>query len=434
MDKNEIIRIDKNHVLNVGIEEMDLAIVDGEGAIVKDIDGNEYFDFGAQTLNVAIGHGNRRVIDAAVGQMNKLSFCTMLAMNEPKSKLAKLMNDITHPSLTHLYTVSGGSEANESAMLLAKRERHKVGGYKFISRFGAYHGGTFGAKSATGQVMTKPPWVEPLVPGFIHVPMPYCYRCSFGQEYPGCNIECAKIIEESIVQDGPEVFAGVIMEPIVSAKGAIVPPPEYLPMVRKICDEYGIILIFDEVVDGFGRTGKMFGCEHYDTVPDIMTLGKGMSSGYAAMSAMMVNKKLGELGFAPNYHGFTMSGYPLANAVSYENIRVIIEENLVHNAEVVGEYFIEGLKQMMKDFEIIGNVQGKGLILSAEIVKDKKTREPNFNDGKNIADFCKKKGLLFHYAARGDNCNLLFTPPLIITKEQVDAVLKILQEAFSKAG
>jgi 4-aminobutyrate aminotransferase-like enzyme len=434
MNKEEIISADRNHVLNVGIEELGLVIVEGKGAIVKDIDGNEYFDFGSQTLNVAVGHGHKRVIDAAVKQMHKLSFCTMLAMNEPKSKLANLMNDITHPSLTHLYTVSGGSEANESAMFLAKRARHTVGGFKFISRLGAYHGGTFGAKTATGLVMSKPPWVEPLVPGFIHVPMPYCYRCSFGQTYPECSLECAKIIEEHIVQEGPEVFAGVIMEPIVSAKGAIVPPPEYLPLVRKICDTYGIILIFDEVVDGFGRTGKMFGHEHFNTVPDIMTLGKGMGSGYAAMSAMMVNEDLGKMGYAPHYHGYTMSGYPLANEVAYENIKVIIEENLVHNARVVGEYFIQGLMDLMNNFEIIGSVQGKGLILSAEIVKDRKTKEPNFTDGKKIADICKEKGLLFHYAARGDNCNLLFTPPLIITKEQVDDVLKILREAFTKAA
>jgi taurine-pyruvate aminotransferase len=264
--------------------------------------------------------------------------------------------------------------------------------------------------------------------------MPYCYRCSFGQKYPDCSLECAKIIEEYAIQEGPEVFAGVIMEPIVSAKGAIVPPPEYLPMVRTICDKYGIILIFDEVVNGFGRTGKMFGHEHFDTVPDIMTLGKGMSSGYAAMSAMMVKEELGKVGYAPHYHGFTMSGYPLANEIAYENIRIIIEEKLVQNAQVVGKYFIEGVKALMDDFEIIGNVQGKGLILSTEIVKDKKTKIPNFEDGKNIASICKEKGLLLHYAARGDNCNLLFTPPLIITKEQVDDVLKILRTAFSKVG
>jgi 4-aminobutyrate aminotransferase-like enzyme len=165
-----------------------------------------------------------------------------------------------------------------------------------------------------------------------------------------------------------------------------------------------------------------------------MTLGKGMGSGYAAMSAMMVNEDLGKMGYAPHYHGYTMSGYPLANEVAYENIKVIIEENLVHNARVVGEYFIQGLMDLMNNFEIIGSVQGKGLILSAEIVKDRKTKEPNFTDGKKIADICKEKGLLFHYAARGDNCNLLFTPPLIITKEQVDDVLKILREAFTKAA
>jgi 4-aminobutyrate aminotransferase-like enzyme len=431
MTKEDIIKYNNDNVLNVGLEELDLIFVSGNGAIIKDINGKEYLDFGAQTLNVTIGHGNKRVIDAAIQQMNKLSFCTMLAMNEPKSKLAKLLDEITHPTLKKTYTVSGGSEANESAMFLAKRARQRVGGYKFISRLGAYHGGTYGAKSATALVMSKPAWVEPLVPGFIHVPMPYCYRCSFGQKYPMCNIECARFINECIIHEGPDVFAGIILEPIVSAKGVIVPPKEYLPLVRQYCSHHGLILIFDEIVDGFGRTGKMFAYEHYDTIPDILTLGKGISSGYAAFSAMIVNQELGDLGFSPNYHGFTMSGYPLANAVAYENIKVIIDENLVKNASLIGGYFLEGLIDIMKEFEIIGDVRGKGLLISVEIVKNKKSKEANFNDGKTVADIAKKSGLLLHYAARGDTCNLVFTPPLIINKTQTDDALEILRDAFT---
>ncbi len=433
MTKKEIIAISKQHVLGVGLEETGLVFVNGKGATIEDIDGKQYLDFGAQTLNIFVGHGNKRVIDAAVAQMNKLSFCSMLAMSEPKAKLAKLVTGLTHPSLSMLYTASGGSEANESAMFLARKARHSGGGYKFISRHGAYHGGTFGAKTVTGQVMSKPAWVEPLVPGVVHVPMPYCYRCAFGQKYPGCRLECAKIIEECFVQDGPELYAGVIMEPIVSAKGVIVPPKEYLPMVRKICADHGVVLIFDEVVSGFGRTGSMFAYEHYGVIPDIVTLGKGMSSGYAAISGMVVSRELGKLGFGPNYHGFTMSGYPLANAVAYENIRVIIEENLVENAKRIGDYFLKGLNDLMRSFPIIGDVRGKGLLLSLEIVKDRAGKAANFVQGKKVANLCKKAGLLLHYAARGDTCNLLFSPPLVITKGQVDDALKILRKAFEEA-
>jgi taurine-pyruvate aminotransferase len=432
MTKKEIIAVSMKHVLGVGLEETGLVFVNGKGAKIEDIDGKQYLDFGAQTLNVFVGHGNKRVIDAAVAQMNKLSFCTMLAMSEPKAKLAKLVTGLTHPSLSMLYTVSGGSEANESAMFLARKARHSIGAYKFISRLGAYHGGTFGAKAATALIMSKPSWVEPLVPGFVHVPMPYCYRCAFGQKYPGCRLECAKIIEEYFTQEGPEVYAGVIMEPIVSAKGVIVPPKEYLPMVRKICSAHGVVLIFDEVVSGFGRTGSMFAYEHYGVVPDIMTLGKGMSSGYAAISGMVVSKELGKVGFGPHYHGFTMSGYPLASAVAYENIRVIIEEKLVENAKTVGDYFVNGLKDLMRSNPIIGDVRGKGLLLSLEIVKDKKTKVANFAQGKRVADLCKKRGLLLHYAARGDTCNLLFSPPLVITKGEVDEAVKILEKAFEE--
>jgi len=333
-----------------------------------------------------------------------------------------------------LYTVSGGSEANESAMKLAKRVRHKVGGYKFISRLGAYHGATFGANTATGLVMSKPAWVEPLVPGFVHVPLPYCYRCSFGQKYPSCELECAKIIEQYIIQEGPELYAGVILEPILSAKGVIVPPPEYLKMVRDICSRYDIVLIFDEIVSGFGRTGRMFAYEHFGVVPDIMTLGKGMSSGYVPIAGMVASEELGKLGYAPHYHGFTMSGYPLANAVAYANIKVIIEEDLVKNSGLVGHYFMDQLREIEKDFEVAGDVRGKGLLLSLEIVKDKRSKLPDFETAATITDFCKEKGFLFHLSARGDTANLLFTPPLCIATEDIDKGVRALREALVKVS
>lgn len=428
--KGKIWEWDRNHVLGVGLSELGIAFESGEGAIIKDFDGKEYLDFMGQTLNVFVGHHHQKVIQAATEQMQKLSFCTMLAANEPKSRLAKLLNDITAEPLKMLYTVSGGSEANESAMKLARRARHNVGGYKFISRLGAYHGATFAANAATGLVMSKPSWVEPLTPGFIHVPLPYCYRCSFGQERSQCDTECARIIEQYIVQEGPEVFAGVIMEPVLSAKGVLVPPAKYLEMVREICTKYGIVLIFDEVVSGFGRTGKMFAYEHFDVIPDIMTLGKGMSSGYAPISGMMVSEELGKLGYAPNYHGFTMSGYPLANAVAYANIKTIIEEDLVGNAARVGEYFMNKLKRLKEEFEPVGDARGIGLLNSIEIVKDKKSKEPDFEVAEKITNFCKEKGFLLHLNARGDTVNLEFSPPLCITTEDVDRGISILREAL----
>jgi len=201
-------------------------------------------------------------------------------------------------------------------------------------------------------------------------------------------------------------------------------------MVRDICTKYGIILIFDEVVTGFGRTGKMFAYEHFDVVPDIMTLGKGMSSGYAAISGMVVTEELGKLGFAPNYHGFTMSGYPLANAIAYANIKTIIEENLVENAAKVGEYFIRQLERLKEDFEVVGDVRGKGLLICVEIVKDKKSKIPDFEAAEKITNLCKEKGFLFHLNARGDTANLLFSPPLCITTEDVDRGVGILREVL----
>ncbi len=424
---------DEEHVLHVGLPEMGVYFVDGEGAIIKDIDGKEYLDFGAQTLNVLVGHKCRRVIDAAVEQMNKLSFCSMLAINEPKSKFAKLMYDITDESLTKIYTVSGGSEANESAIKLARRARAKVGADKIISFLGSYHGATYGATSLTGLVTCKPTYIGPDMPGTVHVPMPYCYRCYWGKKYPGCELECAKIIENYIVQDGPDHYVAMIMEPIISAKGVIIPPKEYLLKVRELTKKYGMILIFDEIVTGFGRTGKMFGYEHYDMVPDILTLGKGISSGYAALAAMMVNKELGELGYFPYYHGFTMSGYPLANAIGYAAVNVIIEDDLVANSAKVGKYFLDKLNELKNEFDTIGDVRGVGLLLAIEIVDSKKTKIPDMEIAKKIYNVCVDEGLLLHLNGRGDTVNLGLTPPLIITKEQVDKAVSIFRKAFKLA-
>jgi len=188
--KKNIREWDKKYVLGVGLPELGIVVESGEKALIRDFEGKEYLDFMGQTLNVFVGHHHKKVIQAAIQQMEKLSFCTMLAANEPKSKLAKLINDITAEPLRMLYTVSGGSEANESAMKLARRARHKVGGYKFISRLGAYHGATFAANAATGLVMSKPAWVEPLTSGFVHVPLPYCYRCSFGSTLFRKDLRC----------------------------------------------------------------------------------------------------------------------------------------------------------------------------------------------------------------------------------------------------
>lgn len=430
--ENNIRQWTKEYVLNVGLPELDIVFIDGVGAIIKDIKGREYLDFCAQTSNVVVGHKCERIINAAIEQMNKLSFCTMLAMNEPKAKFAKLMNDITDRSLKYVYTVSGGSEANESAIKLARRARSKVGGYKIMSYLGAYHGATYGAVSLTGLAICKPVSAGPDIAGAVHVQMPYCYRCAWGKNYPGCDLECARNIESYLMQEGTDRYAGIIMEPIISAKGVIIPPKEYVKKVREITKKYGIILIFDEIVDGFGRTGKMFAYEHFDVVPDILTLGKGISSGYAAFAAMVVNEELGKLGYYPYYHGFTMSGYPLANAIAHENVKVIIEDNLVENSATVGKYFLEKLNELKNEFGIIGDARGLGLLLSIEIVEDKKSKIPNLKVGEQVWRLCADEGLLMHLAARDDTVNLEFCPPLIITREQVDRATDILEKVFKK--
>lgn len=421
----------KDHVLGVGLDEFDIIFYDGEGIFIKDINGKEYLDFSSQTYNVNIGHKNKKVINAAIKQMNKLSFCSMLAMNEPKSKLARLFYEITNKSFIKTYTVSSGSEANESALKFARKIRKDKGSYKFMSFLGAYHGATYGAYSLTSQLFCKPVYTGADYYGTIHIHAPYCYRCIYGQKYPECNLECAKAIESFVIQEGADHYAAIIMEPIISQLGVVIPPIEFMQYIRDFTNKIGIVLIFDEVITGFGRTGKLFAYEHFNNIfPDIMTLGKGISSGYAAIAAMLISENLSKLDYYPYYHGFTMSGSPLANAIVYENIKIIIEEHLIENANRVGKYFLSKLKELENDFMIIGDCRGIGLLLALEIVNDKVGKIPNLESAKLVWKYCLSEGLLFHLCARGTNVTLQFTPPLITKEEHIDKAINILKKAF----
>jgi adenosylmethionine-8-amino-7-oxononanoate aminotransferase len=317
------------------------------------------------------------------------------------------------------------------------RHYHKVRGkaqkVKFISRYNSYHGATLGALSAGGKRGQKASF-EPLVPGFIQSQTPHCYRCPYGKEYPGCGITCAVVIDDVIGMEGAETVAGVIVEPMMRRGGAAPPPVEYLPMLREICDRHDVLLIFDEVVTGFGRTGRMFGSFTFDVVPDIMACGKGISSGYAPLSATLTTEEIAfeldkTITNGTHYvHGHTYGGNPVSCAAGIANIQVLLEDKLVENSETMGIHLRKKLNEL-KSLEVIGAVEGKGLLSGVEFVKDASTKERFPDDlafGHRVGEECRKRGILL----RPDIHDMAFSPPLIVTEDEIDRMVEVVRESI----
>ncbi len=423
-------------------ENIPAVITKAQGITLTDSMGNNYLDFLAGTTCVNVGYGNREVIDTIKKQLEATAGLIGLAVNPSSAKLMRLLAEIAPKGLSRSFMISGGSEANEMALKIARRCTKK---FKIIARWSGYHGNTAAALSASGVLNYKMDF-DPVLPGFIHVPPPYCYRCDFGLEYPECDLMCARIIDHTIHYEDSKQVAAVIAEPIIGWGGVVIPPKEYFPMIREICDKYDVLLILDEVLTGFGRTGKMFACEHWNIVPDIMTLAKGISSIYVPCSAVLVQEKLAEsLGVAPELSpeysergimGITGMNHPLPSAAALASIKVIIEKDLSKNAEKVGEYLLSGLREIAEEHSIFGEVRGKGLLIGLEVVKDKESKEPDIDLGKELQVKSILNGLIIgHSAMRTRNSSiLLFTPPLIVTREEVDKALEIFQNTISQSS
>lgn len=417
-----------------------LLICEADGIYYKDVNGKKYIDGLAGVFVVNVGHNNRLIIEAMKEQLDRVAFAPAIQGTNPRAiELAKLVAEIVPPPLSVVQFSSGGSEAVETGLKIA-RHYHKATGnpqkIKFISRYNAYHGATMGALSAGGKRKQKASF-EPLVPGFIQVHGPHCYRCPFGKEYPACQVTCASIIDEIIELEGPETVAGIIVEPMMRRGGAATPPPEYLPMLREICNRHKALLIFDEIVTGFGRTGRMFAAQTFNTTPDILCLGKGISSGYAPLAATVISEETaaaldsGPVGSTVYMHGYTYGGNPVSCAAGIASIRVLMEQNLVRNSEVMGEYLRQKLEEL-KPMEVVGSVQGRGLLSGIEFVKNTITKE-QFPDqlafGFMVGDECQKRGLLL----RPDVHEMAFSPPLIITKSEIDEMVGIVTESIKAA-
>ena len=435
----------KGHIFYRKLGRIYPLITHGEGIYLYDEKGKRYIDGSGGALVVNIGHGQEEIFQRMADQMGKVGYVHGTQFTTQSiEEYAEALGEILPKGLEKIYFLSGGSEAVEAAIKLARQyylESGQSQRWRVVARWHSYHGNTLGALSLTGRVGARRPYL-PLLTDFPHFPPPYCYRCPFGLTYPECDFECAKTLENVLQMEGPETISAVILEPIIGATiGAVVPPDGYLSSIKRTCEHYGILLIDDEVMTGMGRTGRWFAVEHWDVLPDIMVLGKGMSGGYFPLSAMItrgefvdrLKEKTG--GFV---HGHTFSHHPVACAVGLAVLRFIQKQDLLQNCQKQGDYLIKRLEGL-KDFPFVGDVRGKGLMTAIEFVKDQKTKEPFPRSAKfteKVIDLAFENGLVL-YPGTGfvDGVNgdmVMVGPPLIIQESQIDEIIEILKKTFSQ--
>ncbi len=415
-----------------------LIMTRADGVHYWDVNGKHYLDALSGIYVVSVGHNNRRVIDAIKQQLDKLHFSPVMHGTNPLAvQLANRIADLAPGDLSAVKLLSGGSEATEAAIKMA-RQYHKLTGnatkYKIISRYQSWHGSTMAALSAGG-LPSRRTVNEPLAPGFIHVFPPTCYRCPFGKEYPSCELTCASLIGDVIEMEGPETVAAVMVEPIGHTGGVIDPPDEYLPILRDICDKHHVLLIFDEIITGVGRTGQMFAAETFGVTPDLLCLGKGLSGGYAPLSALICRKHIADTfwGDPDNNPGFveghTFEGNPISCAAGLATLAEIVERDVCANVRHVGARLRTGLEQLQQKHGIIGDIRGKGLFLAIEFVEDRETKQ-RFDPpiGTLIGQRALDNGLL----TRFDPHWIALGPPLILTEEQADEMLAILDGSIEE--
>ena len=412
--------------------------VDGKGIRVTDSEGRSWIDVNAGYCSVNVGYGRTEIAEAAYQQMLDISYFPQGTTTTPLVHLVEKLAQITPGNLERTWSVSGGSEANETAIKIARayhKRRGESGRYKIISRRGSYHGATAGVLWMGGTKLTERSDYEPAYPGMVYAPHPNPYRCELGGKTPSeCAVRCAQAIEDLIVFHGPKTVAAVIAEPLAMASGAAVPGDEYWPMLREICNKYGVLLIDDEVICGFGRTGKMFGVEHWGVVPDIMTVANGLTSTYLPYGAAIVTRDVADA-FAGQGNTFYMSltygGHPVAAAAALKNIEIIENEGLVQRAADMGLYVLGRLHSLKEEHPIIGDVRGIGLMLSMELVSDCRTKA-SFHKELNVEARLNKKfyqrGLILR--CQGPYINV--TPPLCIERSEVDEIVSAIDGALGE--
>ncbi len=411
-----------------------------DGAILVDVRGREYLDGLSGLWNVHVGHGRRELAEAAYAQMTTLAYANNYAgfSNQPAIQLATRLIQRAYPNMSGVYFTTAGAEANETAFKMARyywKVRGQAQKVTVISRTHAYHGVTMAAMSATG-LPGYHRMFTPLTPHFIHVPAPYPYRWSTSGD---CGLESAALLEDAIVREDPDTVAAVIAEPVIGAGGVIVPPGTYFPQVRAICDRYQVLLIADEVITGFGRTGRWFALEHWGVQPDIMTFAKGVTSAYLPLGGVMVSRAIHraiieappEMRFM---HAATYSGHPTCCAVGLANLDILDREALVSRVAQLGPGFLAELRTL-EELPLVGEVRGVGFLAGVELVRDKHTKEPAVGLGAKVLREARNRGLITRIRTGsagpdpiGDT--ICLAPPFISMPEQLHQIVRVLTDAI----
>jgi adenosylmethionine-8-amino-7-oxononanoate aminotransferase len=410
-----------------------------EGVHYWDVNNKHYWDGLSGIFVVAVGHRNRRVIEAMKEQMERICFAPPLhGTNSVAVELSALLARVAPGDLNTTKLLSSGSEATETAMKLCRQYWKQAGKptkYKVISRYYGYHGATMGGMAASGTPKRRVPF-EPLPAGYVHIPTVHCYRCPYGRTYPECGVFCAEYLRQVIALEGPETVAAFIVEPIGNTGGILVPPPEYLPTIRRICDETDVLLIFDEMITGMGRTGQLFAAQTYGVTPDILCLGKGLSSGYAPLAATIWNERVERAFWGPEEaniefgHGHTFAGNPLSATAGIAALAEILERDLLGNARARGAQLQQRLQGLGTRFGIFGEIRGKGFLWGVELVRDPATKEAfpaSTRIGNLIGSEAQERGLII----RHDPQWIALAPPLITSAEELEAMCTILEESIA---
>jgi taurine---2-oxoglutarate transaminase len=431
MSADEMIELCKRHSIyewSAQAAVNPIPVARAKGVYFYEPGGKRYLDFNSQLMCVNIGHGDERVVEAIKRQAETLPYANPFMATEPRARLGQVLSEITPGDLNKFFFTLGGAEANENAIKLA---RQYTGRHKIVVRYRSYHGATAGAMTMTGDPRR---WAnEPGIPGVIRVFDPYRYRCNFCKQADSCTMDCLNHVEEVLMYEGPQTVAAIFVETVTGTNGIIVPPDGYMQGLRELCDRHGIMLVCDEVMSGFGRTGEWFAIDHWKVVPDMISMAKGLTSAYLPLGAVAVRDKIAahfeEKVF---YGGLTYNSHPLSCAAAIATIDVYKEDNLIENARRMGGVLSRELNRMKEKHPSIGDVRSIGLFGIVELVRNRETREPlaPFNgtspEMMKLGQFFRKEGL--YTFVRWNN---FFTnPPLCITEEELMEGIDIIDRGL----
>ncbi len=442
-EKSALVLEDRSHLIHPQhhpSEHLDPQIwVSGKGVMLTNLEGRTVLDGLSSMWNVYVGHGRQELVDAAAAQLKTLAFATAYAgsTHQPAIELARTLKRLVYPNIEAFYFTLGGSDATDTSIRTARfywGSQGRPEKFKIIARKLGYHGSTIGAAAATG-VEEFSAVFGPRANGFLHIDSPYPYRFSTTRTDVSPGVAAADLLEEAILREGPESVAAFIAEPVQGGGGGvIIPPPDYFPRIREICDQYDVLLISDEVITGFGRTGRWFALEHWGVEPDIVQFAKGITSGYFPLGGIGVSGAIKEVMDSVDsgrrwMHGYTCSAHPVACAVAFANLRIIEEEDLVGRSATLGKRLLEKL-QPLHGSAHVGEVRGLGLLAGIELVADRASRE-RFTDADGIGKKVRDELFSLGLCTRVTDDIICLAPPLVINEEEIDRLAAIVQQAVA---